>query len=100
MDPLHATIKEFAAAGYTHVECFCPDAAISGSQAQADRHPGIIKTMKKEAPATGAQPGLPVPCGGTCDGEGSPIVAFIYGFAPLQQPRPIHATVIPSSIKT
>ena len=24
MDPLHATIEEFAAEGYTHVECFCP----------------------------------------------------------------------------
>ena len=23
MDPLHATIEEFAAEGYTHVECFC-----------------------------------------------------------------------------
>ena len=24
MDPLHATIEEFAAGGYTPVECFCP----------------------------------------------------------------------------
>jgi hypothetical protein len=24
MNPLHATIEEFAADGYTHVECFCP----------------------------------------------------------------------------
>ena len=24
MDPLHATIEQFAAEGYTHVECFCP----------------------------------------------------------------------------
>jgi hypothetical protein len=24
MEPLHATIEEFAADGYTHVECFCP----------------------------------------------------------------------------
>lgn len=24
MDPLQATIEEFAADGYTHVECFCP----------------------------------------------------------------------------
>ena len=24
MDPLHATIEEFAADGYTHVECFRP----------------------------------------------------------------------------
>ncbi len=24
MDPLHATIEEFAGEGYTHVECFCP----------------------------------------------------------------------------
>ena len=24
MDSLHATIDEFAAGGYTHVECFCP----------------------------------------------------------------------------
>jgi len=24
VDPLHATIEEFAAEGYTHVECFCP----------------------------------------------------------------------------
>ena len=24
MDPMHATIEEFAADGYTHVECFCP----------------------------------------------------------------------------
>jgi hypothetical protein len=24
IDPLHATIEEFAANGYTHVECFCP----------------------------------------------------------------------------
>jgi len=23
MDPLHATIEEFAAEGYTHVECYC-----------------------------------------------------------------------------
>ena len=24
MDPLHATIEEFAAEGFTHVECYCP----------------------------------------------------------------------------
>ena len=24
MDPLHATIQEFAADGFTHVECYCP----------------------------------------------------------------------------
>jgi phage FluMu protein Com len=24
MDPLHATIEEFAADGYTHIECYCP----------------------------------------------------------------------------
>jgi hypothetical protein len=24
MDPLHATIEEVAADGYTHVQCFCP----------------------------------------------------------------------------
>ena len=24
MDPLHATIEEFATEGYTQVECFCP----------------------------------------------------------------------------
>jgi hypothetical protein len=24
MDPLHATIEEFAAEGYTHVSCHCP----------------------------------------------------------------------------
>ena len=26
MDPLHATIEEFTAEGYTHVGCFCPPA--------------------------------------------------------------------------
>jgi hypothetical protein len=24
MDPLHATIEELAAEGFTHVECYCP----------------------------------------------------------------------------
>jgi hypothetical protein len=24
MDPLHATIEEFAADGFTHIECHCP----------------------------------------------------------------------------
>src|SRR5262245_61732496 len=24
MDPLHATIEEFAAEGFTHVQCYCP----------------------------------------------------------------------------
>ena len=24
MEPLHATIEEFAADGYTHIECICP----------------------------------------------------------------------------
>jgi hypothetical protein len=24
MDALHATIEEFAAEGYTHIECHCP----------------------------------------------------------------------------
>ena len=24
MDPLHATLEEFAVDGYTHIECFCP----------------------------------------------------------------------------
>src|SRR5262245_35192070 len=24
MNPLHATIEEFAADGYTHVQCYCP----------------------------------------------------------------------------
>jgi hypothetical protein len=24
MDPLRATIEQFASEGYTHVECFCP----------------------------------------------------------------------------
>jgi len=23
-DPLHATVEEFAADGYTHIECYCP----------------------------------------------------------------------------
>lgn len=23
-EPLHATIEEFAAEGYTHIKCFCP----------------------------------------------------------------------------
>ena len=23
-NPLHATIEEFAADGYTHIECYCP----------------------------------------------------------------------------
>jgi hypothetical protein len=27
IDPLHATIEEFAADGYTHIECFCPRGA-------------------------------------------------------------------------
>jgi hypothetical protein len=29
MDPLHATLEEFAAEGYSHVECFCPRCAAS-----------------------------------------------------------------------
>src|SRR4029450_4205419 len=24
MDPLHATIEQFAAEGFTHIECYCP----------------------------------------------------------------------------
>jgi hypothetical protein len=24
MEPLHATIEEFAAEGFTHIECYCP----------------------------------------------------------------------------
>jgi phage FluMu protein Com len=24
MNPLHATIEDFAADGYTHIECYCP----------------------------------------------------------------------------
>lgn len=24
MDPLHATSEEFAAEGYSHIECYCP----------------------------------------------------------------------------
>ena len=30
MDPLHATIEEFAANGFTHVQCYCPDVARLG----------------------------------------------------------------------
>ena len=35
MNPLHATIEEFAAEGYSHVECFCP--RCRRDQAQAYR---------------------------------------------------------------
>ena len=28
MDPLRATIEEFAAEGYAHVECFCPQCRV------------------------------------------------------------------------
>jgi hypothetical protein len=28
MDPLHDTIEEFAAAGYTHIECCCPRCSV------------------------------------------------------------------------
>ena len=30
LHPLHATIEEFAAEGYTHVECFCPRCRVIG----------------------------------------------------------------------
>jgi hypothetical protein len=29
MDPLHATIEEFVAKGFTHVECYCPRCRIT-----------------------------------------------------------------------
>ena len=32
MDPLHATIEEFAADGYTHVECYCPRCSVIGQR--------------------------------------------------------------------
>ena len=35
MDPLHATIEEFAADGYTHVECYLP--AMPHDEAEADQ---------------------------------------------------------------
>jgi phage FluMu protein Com len=28
MDPLHATIEEFAAEGFTHVQCYCPQCRV------------------------------------------------------------------------
>ena len=34
MNTIHATIEEFVAEGYTHVECFCP--AVSSDTAAAD----------------------------------------------------------------
>jgi hypothetical protein len=34
MDSLHATIEEFAAEGFTHVECYCPRCSM---QAKADQ---------------------------------------------------------------
>jgi hypothetical protein len=40
MDSLHATIEDFAAEGYTHVECFCPrcrDQAAADELAQLGR---------------------------------------------------------------
>ena len=33
MDPLHATIEEFASEGYTHVECYCPRCRVIRTQA-------------------------------------------------------------------
>ena len=35
MDPLHATIEEFAADGYTHVECYLP--SMPRDEAEADQ---------------------------------------------------------------
>src|SRR5262245_6260659 len=35
MDPLHATIEEFAADGYTHIECHCP--RCRANQAETDQ---------------------------------------------------------------
>ena len=35
MNPLHATLEEFAADGYTHVECFCP--AMPHDEVEADK---------------------------------------------------------------
>ena len=32
MDPLHATIEEFAADGYTHIECYCPRCRVIGQR--------------------------------------------------------------------
>ena len=41
---------------------------------------GALERMqpKEEAPATGGLAGLPVPLGGTCDGEGKPITRLAY----------------------
>jgi hypothetical protein len=35
MDPLHATIEDFAAEGFTHIECHCPP--MSDDKAKADQ---------------------------------------------------------------
>jgi hypothetical protein len=35
MDPLHATIEEFAAEGFTHVESYCPRCRMITSEALA-----------------------------------------------------------------
>jgi hypothetical protein len=32
MNPLHATIEEFAADGFTHVECYCPVMALAAAR--------------------------------------------------------------------
>ncbi len=48
MDPLHATIEEFAADGYTHVEASCPRCRVIRLR-QIDRLPKISMGLTLDA---------------------------------------------------
>ena len=51
MDPLHATIEEFAADGYTHVECFCPRCRVIRLRAnELASQRQLFRPLKQERP--------------------------------------------------
>ena len=55
-DPLHATIEEFTADGYTHIECLCPRCRVpprgkiakircAGFNGAIDSHDGFVTAI-------------------------------------------------------
>jgi hypothetical protein len=64
-DPSHATIEEFAADGYTHVQCYCPAMPMNDASPNGEEAPMVTGGHQIDEG--------PGPLGGPTMGEGLPI---------------------------
>jgi hypothetical protein len=60
MNPLHATIEEFAADGFTHVECYCPVMALAAARRDKPAAAAMVKAARPSKALMGRAPRRPL----------------------------------------